>query len=144
MSVLRKYIQEIDINNIDSLSGYEFEEFLASLFVSLGYKVTKTKKSRDYGADLIVTNNNISIAIQCKLYFNHSVSNSAIQEVSTAKKYYNTDLALVITNSHFSTPSIKLANKTNVVLWDREILINIISNCNRKSDLDKYINIGNN
>ena len=138
---LRKYISKIDISSIDSLSGYEFEDFLTALFKCIGFKVIETQKSKDYGADLIIKTKNISIAIQCKLYFNHKVSNSAIQEIASAKKYYNTDIAVVITNSYFSKPASILADKNNVILWDRELILKILRSIKNKSNklLRKYI-----
>ena len=39
-----------------------------------------------------------------------------------AKAYYNCNQAMVITNSYFTSGTKNLANKNNVVLWDRENL----------------------
>ena len=138
---LKKYISKIDISSIDSLSGYEFEDFLTELFKCIGFKVIETQKSKDYGADLIIKTKNISIAIQCKLYFNHKVSNSAIQEIASARKYYNTDVAVVITNLYFSKPASILAEKNNVILWDREMILKLLRtiNTNSNKSVRKYI-----
>ena len=119
---IRKYISTVDINTIDTLNGIEFEDFLQTVFICYGYLVEKTKKSHDYGADLIVKNKDKKIAVQCKLYYKHTVGNSAIQEVATAKDFYNTDEAIVITNSKFSKPAINLAEKIGVKLLDRNDL----------------------
>ena len=40
--------------SIDRMKGDEFEEYLAAHFRKLGYHVSLTPKSNDYGADLII------------------------------------------------------------------------------------------
>lgn len=132
---LNNYISNTTIDSIDSLSGQDFEEFLYYLFLNLGFDVEKTKSSHDYGADLILKVNNISIAVQSKLYFNHSVGSASVQEVYSSTKYYNTNAGVVITNSYFTKSAISLANSTNVILWDRNMLINLLN----LKDIEKKI-----
>lgn len=123
---LKRYISSITIDSIDSLSGEEFEDLLYYYFSSIGFKVKKTKKSHDYGADLIILGKTKKIVIQCKLYYNHSVGNSAIQEIFTATNYYNAEKGLVITNSYFSKPAINLAESSGIILWNRNTLEKIL------------------
>lgn len=130
---VKKYIKNISIEKLDMLDGYGLEDFLYMYFSSMGLKVEKTKKSRDYGADLIIMYKGKKIVIQCKLYYNHSVGNSAIQEIATAKNYYLADKGVVITNSFFTPSAINLSKCTNISLIDREYLANLLS----ASDLDK-------
>jgi HJR/Mrr/RecB family endonuclease len=124
---INKFINGITIDSINSLSGQDFEEFLYYLFLNLGFDVTKTKSSHDYGADLILKINNIIITIQSKLYHNHSVGTSSVQEVYSSTKYYNANLGIVITNSYFTKSAKNLAKSTNVMLWDRDFLKQLLS-----------------
>lgn len=124
---LKKYISTISIEKIDSLQGIDFEELLNQTFRANGIRSYKTKKSHDYGADIIVEYRHKKIAIQCKLYYKHLVNNSAVQEVRGAQEYYNTNHSVVITNSYFTKPAINLAKASHVVLIDRENLIKILS-----------------
>ncbi|MGN0961347.1 MAG: restriction endonuclease [Christensenellales bacterium] len=124
---INKYLSSITLDNIDSLSGDEFEDFLYYLLLSMDFKVKKTKKSHDYGADLIINSKNKKIVIQCKLYNNHTVGNSAVQEVYTATNYYNASLGVIITNSYFSKPAINLAEKSGIILWNRNTLNKILN-----------------
>jgi len=124
---INNYINKITIDSINSLSGQDFEEFLYYLFLNLGFDVTKTKASHDYGADLILKINNITITVQSKLYTNHSVGPSSVQEVYSSIKFYNARVGIVITNSHFTKNAINLAKSTNVLLWDRETLKNLLN-----------------
>ena len=124
---INKFLRSITIDNINSLSGNEFEEFLYYLFLNMGFEVTLTPKSHDYGADLILKIYNKTIVVQSKLYTSHSIGVSSVQEVYSSIKYYNADLGIVITNSKFSKNSINLANSTNVLLWDKNMLIRLLN-----------------
>ena len=121
------YIRNIDIHSLDSLTGVEFEKFLYYSFRSLGLKVIKTQDSRDYGADLVLHMRDQTIVIQSKLYFNHNVGNSAIQEIVSARTYYSADGGVVITNSFFTKSAHTLADSTQIKLIDRSALTNFLS-----------------
>ena len=60
--------------------------------------------------------------IQSKRW-NKTVRVDAIQEAHAAKDIYDTNRAMVITNSFFSNDAIKMADKLYVELWDRKRLI---------------------
>lgn len=127
-----KYLENISIRDIDGLDGHVFEDVMYELFKSCKLKVEKTPKSRDYGADLVITTKYEKIVIQCKLYFNHNVGNSAVQEINTAKNYYDATIGLVITNSFFTKPAKTLAESNGVKLIDRDGLIEFLSS-NKKN-----------
>ena len=123
----RKFLKNIDIRDIDGLDGLAFEEFLYQSFRNIGVKVSKTRSSGDYGADLVLNLKNGRIVIQSKLYYNHNVGNSAVQEVASARNYYNADSGVVITNSYFTKAAINLADATNIKLIDRNMLQEFLS-----------------
>lgn len=123
---LNKFIQSTPIEKIDSISGYDFENYVSTLFESAGFDCKATPKSKDNGVDLIATKDGISVSIQTKLYYHHKVSNSAVQEVYTGADYFGTTLSLVVTNWYFSSPAISVAEKLNVGLIDRTALTNLI------------------
>lgn len=110
------------IEKIDCMSGKEFESFIATLFQKKGFKVLQTPISGDFGIDVIIENSFIKIGIQTKCY-NDKVSNSAVQEAVTGIKHYNLDKAMVITNNYFQPSAIALAKDNNVILWDRDKLL---------------------
>lgn len=103
-------------------NGIEFEIFLSTLLNKLGYKSYITQKSNDFGADIIAEKDNIKYAIQCKFY-SSSIGVSAIQEVLGGKEYYNCNIGIVATNSCFTKQAIELANKSNVILWDGNYIL---------------------
>lgn len=116
----------ISINDIDTMSGIEFEIFLKNLFTKLNYEVTLTKTTGDQGADLIIKKFDKLIIVQAKRY-STTVSNKAIQEAVAAINFYNANSAMVITNNYFTKSATELANANNVELWDRDKLIEQLS-----------------
>lgn len=121
-------INNIDLDGVDLLEGHSFEYYCAELLRKNGYKkVEVTKGSGDQGVDIIAIKNNVKYAIQCKNY--HSkIGNKAVQEVYTGKKYYKCDVAVVLTNAYFTQSAKELAIATEVLLWDRNILAELIKN----------------
>ncbi len=109
------------IDDIDLMSGTEFEKFTSELFMRMGYKTIITKTSRDQGIDVIAEKSGVRYGIQVKCY-SSVVSNSAIQEVVAGLSFYKCDKAMVITNSYFTSSAIDLAKANGVILWDREML----------------------
>ena len=128
-----RLIRSLSINQIDTLNGVEFEQFLCDFFNFIGYKTSTTTITGDNGIDILAKSGHNSIGIQAKLYYNHNVGNKAIQEVFAGKNYYDTTFALVITNSHFSQPAINLAKQLKVALIDREILSLMLTNSRKEN-----------
>ena len=114
--------KQTTIDDIDLMSGVEFENFLYKYFKKLGYSCEITKASGDQGVDLIAIKGESRIAIQAKCY-SGSVGNHAVMEAIAGMKYYKANQCMVITNSYFTKTAKDLAHVNNVVLWDRKILI---------------------
>lgn len=123
LSKVEKVLEKVD--RVPRMGGIEFEEFLRDLYDALGYEVHKTNIN-DQGADLIVLHQGEKIVIQAKRY-KSSVSNSAVQQVYTAKAFYDCDKAIVITNSSFTKSAREVAEKVGVELWDHEALKSMLN-----------------
>jgi restriction system protein len=104
------------------MSDASFENFVAELFNHLGYNSERTKLSGDQGVDVIAKKGTQVLAIQVK-HYNQPVGNSAIQEVVAGANYYNATICYVVTNNYFTKSAKALANANNVILWDRDKLI---------------------
>lgn len=115
--------RSITIKQIDLMSGEQFEEFICKFFEKMNYKCKKTKASGDQGVDVLATKGDERIAIQAKCYMNGVIGNHAVMEVVGGKKYYDATRCMVITNRTFTKSARELADKNNVTLWDRRILI---------------------
>jgi HJR/Mrr/RecB family endonuclease len=116
----------VSIDEIDKISGYEFESLLKKLFEKKGYLVTHTSLSKDQGADLILEKFGERIVVQAKNWTNN-VGNSAIQEVVASIKHYDANKSIVISSSGFTSSAIDLARSNFVELWDRPKLSAILS-----------------
>lgn len=118
--------------NIDKMSGYEFEWFCAKLLRKIGYyNVLVTQSSSDQGIDVLAEKDGIRFAIQCK-HYSGTVGNKAVQEAYAGCRYYDCDVPIVMTNSYFSDSAKQLANKNQVILWDRNILFYYIERWEQK------------
>lgn len=116
------------VNAFDNLDGAEFEEWCANLLRNNGFTdVQVTKTSGDQGVDIIAQKSDIKYAIQCKCY-SSNLGNSPVQEVHAGKSMYNCHVGVVMTNRHFTSGAKELAKATGVLLWDREKLLEMMSN----------------
>ena len=122
----QKLLLSSSITDIDIMEGYMFEDYLKILLFYCGFKVKVTQKSRDYGADLILTDPKTkkTIIVQAKRY-KKAVGSKAVQEIYAAKIHYSADEAWVITNSTFTQQAEQLAKENRIRLIDRQELIEI-------------------
>ncbi|GFP74814.1 restriction endonuclease [Clostridium fungisolvens] len=133
-----KKMMKYKMNNIDKLSGEDFEEFLALKFKKLGYKVKLTPTTADYGADLVIKKDKSKIVVQAKRW-NSKVGVEAVQQVVASMKYYNADRSMVITNSYFTENAKILAKYNEVELYDRGKLYNIVEAQNNNTIFNEKI-----
>ena len=112
---------------IDGMDGHDFERFCADLLIKVGFsEATVTPGSGDQGVDILAIKDGIKYAIQCKNYAS-ALGNTPVQEVSAGKQFYGCHVGVVMTNSTFTSGAIQLASATNVLLWDREKLDELIT-----------------
>lgn len=114
-----------DVRSIESMSGKEFEEYLRTLFINMGFKIIAYSNGVDQGGDLPVSKNDKNIVIQAKRY-KEKVSNTAVQEVVAAIGYYKCASGIVITNSSFTESAKRLAEANNIELIDGSDLKKLI------------------
>ena len=109
------------LSSIDTMDGTQFEEFLAVLFVHLGYRVQHVGMSHDFGADLVLTSRRKRIVVQAKRYAGN-VGIGAVQEALGAVRYYRGTRGMVVASSGFTESARELAARSGVELWDRQRL----------------------
>ncbi|MCH4983755.1 restriction endonuclease [Macrococcus sp. PK] len=120
----KRILANANMYEVDRMTGQEFENYLEALFYSKGYRSNVTQSSYDYGADLIMQNGNKKIVIQAKRY-KGKVGVKSVMEIYSAQAFYKADEAYVFTNSYFTKQAKELANATNVILCDRDAIINL-------------------
>ena len=123
-----------DISQIDIMEGYEFEEYLKTLFFYEGFATETTTKSKDYGADIILTAPNQKIIVQAKRY-SKAVGVKSVQEILGAVPHYKATGAMVVTNSYFTVSAETIARENNIRLIDRDELIEIYTRVKEKLQL---------
>jgi len=126
------------MNDIDVMEGFEFEEYLKVLFRKLGYKTQVTRKTGDFGADLIFKGKK-KIIVQAKRY-KSNVGLDAVREAYSAQAYYKADESWVITNSRFTKQALDLAKACNVKMLDRSDLEKFIVKINPEEKPINFIN----
>lgn len=97
-------------------SGAEFEQQVAQLFQSLGYKVIKTPLAYDFGVDLIVEAPGQRWAVQVKRH-SKRVDMAAVDQLVSGKEYYRCTHALLIHTSELTPQAAEKARGTGVLVW---------------------------
>lgn len=125
-----KAVSKSGINDIDEMKGYQFEDFLLTLFKKKGFTVIQTKASGDFGADLILQRNEKRVVVQAKRY-TKKVGIRAVQEAVSALAIYGAKEAWVVTNNYFTDAAVQLAKANSVKLINRDDLMNLIITSNK-------------
>jgi restriction system protein len=121
----RERLKHSGIKDIDRMEGWRFEEYLGELFRSQGYEVRVTPKTRDFGADIIITKNGSKTVVQAKRY-GTAVGLEAVQQAYGSVNYYEAAAAWAVTNNYFTPAAKTLAQVNNVRLIEREELMEMI------------------
>jgi restriction system protein len=103
---------------IDSMSGLDFEKYVAALLKQQGYTKIRLTEKFDYGVDIIAHKDGIRWGIQTKRY-SSLCKKAAVEQVVAGLRYYHCDRAMVVTNSTFSKQAKELAKHNDCVLIDR-------------------------
>ena len=114
-------IEFYTLSQLNFLTGEEFEKCLKSLFEKMGFEVSLTRATGDFGADLILKRRGKKFLVQAKRY-SEIVGVKAVQEVISAREHYKIYRALVVSNNSFSAEAKQLANESGVNLIGGEKL----------------------
>jgi restriction system protein len=101
-----------------------YEKHCADILASLGWIVSTTKPSGDFGADIKAAKDGRIMVVQCKLY-SSPVGIKAVQEIVAAVKYYNAQQAAVVSNNNFTTAAKELAAVHKVILCNHSQLVDV-------------------
>lgn len=128
----RRILFESGIDKVDGMSGVVFEEFILEHFKHLGYSGYLTARNENYGADLVLHKEGTRTVVQAKRWKNN-VGIDAIELIKAAMQHYDAAVGIVVTNSSFTESAYKLAKTSNIELWDRNKLTELIN----KAKLEK-------
>lgn len=123
---LQDTAQTVNTQSYDNMEGHQFEYFCADILKKNNFvNVEVTQGSGDHGIDILAEKDGITYAIQCKCY-SSNIGNAAVQQAYTGKGFYHKDIAVVLTNRHFTPQAIEEASQLGVKLWDRDKLNEMI------------------
>lgn len=122
---------KLTIKQVDKLTPNLFEAYIAALYTLQGFQVFLTPYSNDKGVDVVAIKDGENYLLQAK-QTKSLVGNEAIQEIYTARNYYEARFnekfkLVVISNSDFSSSAEALSRTTEIILL-------------RRSQLDKMSN----
>jgi restriction system protein len=106
-------------DQIDMMTGVQFEEYFAAVLVGLGYQVTMTKTTGDFGVDLIAIKDGTRTAVQCKRKRGGAVGGAAVQQVVAGAAMHGCSATMVVTNNLFTRAAQQLAAAHDCELVDR-------------------------
>lgn len=113
----------LQINDIDQMSGIEFEKYVADLLKDQGYRnIRLTPQAGDFGTDVLAERDGLRYAVQVKRY-RGNVNVDALYQSLGGRDYYGCDRAMVVTNSVFTQAAKELASKANIQLVSRVELL---------------------
>ena len=126
------YVIPRELRRIDRMSGREFEFWCAELLRRYGFsELSVTPGSNDQGVDIIGSYQGEHYAIQCKRY-NSKLGNKPIQEAYTGAAFYDCHYAVVMTNADFTPAAVEAAARTDVLLWDRDVIRKLMEKANKR------------
>jgi restriction system protein len=117
----RQLAKALQLSDIDTMTGVEFEQYVGRLLQSQSYSIQFTPTTGDFGVDILAKREGQQCAVQLKRY-KSSVGVEAVNEAVAGRGYYKADTAMVITNSYFTNAAHKLAYSNDCELIDRDTL----------------------
>jgi restriction system protein len=99
----------LSLRSLDVLSGREFEKYVAARVRQMGWEVSVTPATRDFGVDLIAERGGECVAIQCKRLA-RPVGVSAVQQVVAGALHHRCSASAVVSNQEFTTAARELAS----------------------------------
>lgn len=116
------------LDDLDALSGLAFEEWVTFVLDEDGFECENIKATGDFGLDVIAVLDGVRIGIQVKRY-KSNVGNDAVQQAVAGSDFWHCDLAVVVTQSFFTTAAVRQAHEgdTPVILVDRDSIEELAS-----------------
>src|SRR5680860_97539 len=124
-AVIKKFrvIKVNSLSDIDNLNWSEFENYVADCLRLQGYSNVNVTEKYDLGVDIVAITDDYRLGVQVK-HYESFVGIEAVREAVAGLKIYGCNQAMVVTNSYFTKPAIKLAKCNNCILINRNSLKN--------------------
>ena len=118
------------VDATDTMTGREFEKWLAVKFQKMGYQVHLLPGVKDQGTDLILkSKSGERICVQCKKSAKKNIGVAALGELVRGMRYYKTPKGIIVTNQYFTKELKEEASYyPDIELWDRKRLVDELAN----------------
>ena len=119
--------------NIETMTSYEFEEYISNLFKKMGYTAQVTQKSDgneggDYGADVIVKKDGQTTVVQVKKWAPHNLVGAPdVRSVLGCLHTFNAEKAILVTTSDFTEQAKIQAKGAPIELWNNSHLLKLLN-----------------
>jgi hypothetical protein len=115
---------------LDNLDENTFEKYCIKLFGLNDFvNVRSAKANSNKGIDIIAEKSRKSYGIKCVLANKDTnVDADSIRQAISGSKYFCCDNVAIITNRDFTLNAKSLAQKENIILWNRQELIKFLGN----------------
>jgi restriction system protein len=110
---------------LDTMSGFEFEEFFAHLLDRLGRgKIAQVLFTQDEGRDILVKTATGLMVVECKHHPNGSIGRPVVQKLHSAIISSGAESGILVTTGHFTKEALAYAQKISphVEMIDRALL----------------------
>ncbi|GEM_PF-1685770 len=119
------------IEEIDKMSGKDFEVFLFEYFNVVGCNPWITNDTDDKGVDLTIDNQNrkgdkIKVGIQAKRW-KGSVGANELRKMLEGKEHYNLDELWIITTSKLTSSAMTTAKNNRIKVLNRDVVIGFLN-----------------
>ena len=112
------------LDDLNSMSGVEFEQWTAGLFARHGYRVKPTRVVGDHGIDLEMERAGKRVVVQCKRW-SGSVGEPVIREFYGALLHAGADTGIFITTASFTLQAREFAQQKPLTLLDLNSLLHL-------------------
>lgn len=127
------------LDQLRSISPYQFENVIAQMFERLGFTVEQTPYSNDYGRDAIMIRNDEKYLLECKRYQEGGSSGRPeLQKFHSAIISDNAKAGFFVTTGAFTKAAIEFASTQSITLVDGELLQKYLYKSLPKTTDDSY------
>lgn len=124
----RRRHRTLQLDNVDSMSGHEFERYVASMLEEQGYSVDRKGGSGDLGADAIAERGGKRFVVQAKHRSpGNKIGPRTVRATIGARPKHSCDKAMVVTNRYFTQSAQEqagrecaLVDRSNIADWIRD------------------------
>lgn len=119
--------KDLDVGAPDGEKDWsDFERECADILKENGFAVMDTRRTGDFGADIVAEKSELVYVIQCK-WHGKPIGVSAVQEVVAARAHYVADYCAVVSRTKFTDAAVQLARSNDVALLDTDGLARLES-----------------